>query len=40
VRREAEALTTFHYDQLVTMWAAEAQRVEALYRAGAAPARR
>jgi hypothetical protein len=33
VRREAEALTTFHYGQLVTMWAAEAQRVEALYRA-------
>ncbi|MCO5792578.1 MAG: hypothetical protein HEQ21_07145 [Blastomonas sp.] len=40
VRREAGALTTFHYDQLVTMWAAEAQRVEALYRAGAAPAPR
>lgn len=36
VRREAEALTSFHYDQLVTMWAAEAQRVEALYRASAA----
>lgn len=33
VRTEAEALTTFHYGQLVTMWAAEAQRVEALYRA-------
>lgn len=40
VRREAEALTTFHYDQLVAMWAAEAQRVEALYRAGPAPAPR
>jgi hypothetical protein len=40
VRREAEALTTFHYGQLVTMWAAEAQRVEALYRAGAAPSPR
>lgn len=40
VRREAEALTTFHYGQLVTMWVAEAQRVEALYRAGAAPSPR
>lgn len=32
VRAEAERLTVFHYDQLVDMWAAEARRVEALYR--------
>lgn len=39
VRREAEGLTTFHYDQLVTMWAAEAQRVETLYQARGTPSR-
>ncbi len=36
VRREAEAQTEFHYGQLVTIWAAEAQRIETLYRAGMA----